>query len=81
MTFNLTQAYAQFLSRLCIKYNKYLQYILSDFSEFNECFIDDIERSFLSNILLFGTQLTFDLILSHGDIFRHDIHFFQFYYT
>ena len=38
MTFNLAQAHAQLLSRLCIKYNKYLQYIRNDFSEFNGCF-------------------------------------------
>ena len=30
MTFNLAQSYAQFLSRLCIKYNNYLQCILND---------------------------------------------------
>ena len=29
---------------------------------------DDIERGVLSNILLFCTHLTFDLILSHRDI-------------
>ena len=38
MIFNLAQVYPQFLSRLCIKYNKYLQYILNDFCEFNGCF-------------------------------------------
>ena len=81
MTFNLAQTYAQFLSMLYIKCNKYLQYILNDFSELNGCFIDDIERSFLSNILLFCTQLTFDLIPSHGDIFRHAIYYYQFKYT
>ena len=31
---------------------------------------DDIKRSVLSNILLFCTQLTFDLNLSHRAIFR-----------
>ena len=42
---------------------------------------DDIERSVLSNMLLFCTQLTFDLILSHRDIFRLGIHPYRFYYT
>ena len=35
MTFNLACAYAQFLSRLCIKCNMYLEYIMDGFSEFN----------------------------------------------
>ena len=76
MTFNLAQAYTQVLSKLCIKYYKYLQYILNGFSEFNRDALyigDDIERSVLSNILLCCTQLTFDLILSHRD--------YEFYYT
>ena len=42
---------------------------------------DDIEMSVLSNILLFCNQLTFDLILSHRDIFRLGIHPYRFYYT
>ena len=41
---------------------------------------DEIERSVCSNVLLFCTQLTFDLILSHRDIFRLGIHPYQFYY-
>ena len=42
---------------------------------------DDIERSVLSNIMLFCTQLTFDLILSHRDIYRIGIHPYRFNYT
>ena len=50
MAFNLAQAYTQFLFNACIKYNKYLQYILDDFSEFNRC--DDVERSVSSNVFV-----------------------------
>ena len=42
---------------------------------------DDIERSVLSNIMIFCTQLTFDLILSHRNIFRLCIHPYRFNYT
>ena len=50
MAFNLAQAYAQFLFNVCIKYNKYSQYILNAFSEFNGC--DEVERSVLSNVFV-----------------------------
>ena len=42
--------------------------------------VDDLERSVLSDILLFFPKLTFDLILSHTDIFRLDIHPNWFYF-
>ena len=42
---------------------------------------DDIERSDLSIILLFCTELAFNLILSPRDISRLGIHPFCVYYT
>ena len=42
---------------------------------------DDIEMRVLSNILLFCDRLTFDLILSHRDIYRLGIHPYRVYYT
>ena len=43
--------------------------------------VDDIERSDLSIILLFCTQLTFDLIMSPRDISRLGIHPYRVYYN
>ena len=51
MTFNLAQAYAQFFSNLCIKYNKYLQYFLNDFSESLESRRTKIQLTLLYKIM------------------------------
>ena len=42
------------------------------------CSEDDIERNVF---MLFGTLLTFDLILRPMDIFRHGFHTYLLYYT
>ena len=66
-----------------IKNNKYIKYILDDFSELNGCYIGRgwHRQDCLSTILLFCTQWTFDLILSLRDISRLGIHPYRFYYT
>ena len=83
MTFNNARTYAQLLSRSCNTCNKDLKYILDSVSKFNGCYIgrDDIERSDSSIILLFCTQLTFDLIMSPRDVSRLGIRPFRVYYT